>query len=134
MINNYKVGDFFEKDFYIDYETGKQFAAVSTDCNPIHIDEEVASKSRFGKRIAHGMLIGSYISAILGNDFPGNGTVYMKQDLTFRAPVYYESTVKVRVEISEIIPEKNRFILTTQAFDEAGKLLVDGHAMVLKED
>ncbi len=130
----YRVGDKYEKKYIIQEADGMAYAEVSGDYNPIHLDEETASKTRFGRKIAHGMLVGGYISSIIGNDFPGNGSVYMSQNLSFRAPVFYGEAIKIIVEISEIIKEKNRIILSTKCLDSHDKLLVDGTAMVYKED
>jgi 3-hydroxybutyryl-CoA dehydratase len=89
------------------------FAAVSGDKNPIHLDEAYASATRFGTRIAHGMLSASYLSAVLGTRLPGPGAVYMSQSLFFRAPVKIGDTVTVRVEVIELFPEKSRVKLKT---------------------
>lgn len=128
-----KVGDFFERKYIPTLEDGIRFADVSTDKNPIHTDEEAAAQTRFKKPIAHGMLAGGYISAILGNDFPGPGTVYLSQNLQFRRPVFYDEPIWVYVEVVEIIPEKNRVKLITNCYDKDRNILVLGEALVLVE-
>lgn len=133
MEKKFKAGDFYEKEYLITEDIGKQFADVSGDYNPIHLEEEIASKTRFGRKIVHGMLIGSYISGIIGNEFPGNGSVYLKQDLSFRRPVYYNSKVKIRIEVAEVNIEKKRLTLSTQCFDSEENMLVDGKALILFE-
>ncbi len=106
------------------------YAAVSMDMNPIHLDEEIAAQSRFGGRIAHGMLSAGLISAVLGNHLPGPGTVYMGQSLTFRAPVKIGSTVRAMVEIIDLNPAKKRATLrTTCTVKET--VVIDGEASVL---
>jgi len=106
------------------------FAAVSMDMNPIHLNEEIASQSRFGGRIAHGMLSAGLISAVLGNHLPGPGTIYMGQSLTFRAPVKIGSTVRATVEIIDLNPAKKRATLrTTCRVKET--VVIDGEASVL---
>ncbi len=75
------------------------FAAVSTDTNPVHLNAEVAAASQFGERIAHGMLSAGLISAVLGTQLPGHGTIYMGQTLRFRAPVKIGDTVTATVEV-----------------------------------
>lgn len=131
---NYRIGDKFTKEFVIKLDDGIRFAEISGDNNPIHLDEQVAKNTRFGKRIVHGMLIGSYFSSIIGNDFPGNGSIYMEQDLKFLSPIYYDEMISLEVEIVDIIIEKKRIILSTKCLDSNQRLLVDGKAMVFKED
>ena len=89
------------------------FAGVSTDINPVHLDEEAAKKGIFGKRVAHGILVSGLISAVLGNKLPGPGSIYMGQELKFLAPVFIGDTVTATVEIVELIPEKSRIKLNT---------------------
>ena len=130
----YKIGDKIEKEYVISYDEGERFADISGDYNPIHIDEHVANKTRFKKRIVHGMLIGSYFSAIIGNEFPGKGSIYMNQNLIFKAPVFYDETIRIVVEIIDIIEEKKRLTLSTKCYGSGDKILVDGSAMIYKEE
>ncbi len=127
------VGQFYEKNVKVSEETGVEFARISEDYNPIHLDKEVALKSRFGKKIVHGMLIGSYFSGIIGNKFPGAGSVYISQEIFFKRPVYYDSEVVIRVEVSDIDLKRKRVGLKTQCFDENKNMLVDGNAKILFE-
>ena len=79
------------------------FAAVSLDTNPVHLNDEAARKSVFGERIAHGMLSAGLISAVLGTQLPGPGTLYMRQSLRFAAPVKIGATVIATVEVTALI-------------------------------
>lgn len=106
------------------------FAGVTGDFNPAHINEEYAKGTFFKKRIAHGMLSVGFISNVLGTRLPGPGAVYMKQELTFLAPVYIGDTITARVEVTEIIPEKNRVILRTTCENQEGKIVIDGNAVM----
>lgn len=125
-------GQYYEKNFVITADMGRAFAEISQDYNPIHLDEKAAAESRFGQRIVHGMLIGSYFSGIIGNQFPGPGSVYISQDISFKAPVYYDTEVTIRVEVMSVNPEKKHVLLkTTCTCGE--KLLVDGQARILFE-
>lgn len=108
----------------------RAFAAVSGDCNPIHLDENYASKTRFQKRIAHGILGASYISAILGTKLPGPGCIYMSQTLNFRAPVYIGNTVVTKVRVTETVPEKKRVIFSCECSVD-GKPVLEGQAVLL---
>jgi 3-hydroxybutyryl-CoA dehydratase len=106
------------------------YAAVSLDTNPIHFDEEAARRSRFGNRIAHGMLSAGLISALLGTRLPGPGTIYLKQSLTFRAPVRIGDTVQATVEITDLNLPKKRATLRTRCMVKE-ELVIDGEACVL---
>ncbi len=113
-----------ESDVYL-------FAGITGDTNPAHIDELYANSTKFGKRIAHGLLVSSFISTVLGTKLPGPGTIYISQSLTFKAPVYIGDTIEAKVTVKEIIKEKNRVILTTEIYNQKQELVVIGEAMVL---
>lgn len=106
------------------------FAEVSEDRNPIHLDEAAGKASIFGGRIAHGMLVGSLFSALLGERLPGQGTIYMGQSLKFLAPVPVGSEVIATVTVREIVTAKKRVILDCEA-TVGGKAVIKGEAMVL---
>ena len=106
------------------------YAAVSTDTNPVHINAEVAAASRFKERVAHGMLTAGLISAVLGNQLPGPGTIYTGQTLRFRGPVKIGDTVTATVEVTEINVAKQRATLKTTC-SVAGKAVIEGEATVL---
>ena len=107
------------------------FSGISTDINPVHINEEAAKNGMFGKRIAHGILVSGLISAVLANKVPGPGTIYMGQDLKFTAPVYIGDTITAECEIIELIPEKKRIRLKTTCVNQDGKVVIDGSALVM---
>jgi 3-hydroxybutyryl-CoA dehydratase len=106
------------------------FALVSGDHNPIHLDAEYAEKSLFGKRIAHGFLIGSLISAVLGNDMPGPGSIYLGQTLKFLAPIHIGDTVTVIVKVVAIREDKRIITLHTDCTNQHGTLVLSGEATV----
>ncbi|MBV8683206.1 MAG: MaoC family dehydratase [Caulobacteraceae bacterium] len=106
------------------------FAKVTGDENPIHLDEAYAAQTRFGGRVAHGMLTAGFISAVLGNDLPGRGAVYLSQTLRFRRPVRIGDEVVSRVEVTEINETRARVSLKTVCM-VAGEVVVDGEAVVL---
>ena len=124
------VGQSAEKEFLITEEIGRAFAKVSQDENPLHLQEDYAKKTAFGKRIAHGMLLGSYISAMLGMELPGEGTIYMKQELTFLKPVYYGDTIRVKIEVTKLEPEKKRAVLSTSCYNQKSEQVLAGNALV----
>lgn len=106
------------------------FAGITGDLNPAHIDEVAASASRFGGRIAHGMLSASFISTVLGTRLPGPGTIYLEQTLRFTAPVRIGDTVTARVEVAELLP-KRRVRLMTTVLNQDGLAVVEGEAVVM---
>lgn len=106
------------------------FAAVSGDTNPVHIDAEAAAASMFKERIAHGMLSASLISTVLGTRLPGPGTIYLAQNLKFRAPVTIGQTVTATVEVTALDAARKRATLSTVC-TVAGKTVVDGEATVM---
>jgi 3-hydroxybutyryl-CoA dehydratase len=105
------------------------FAAVSLDTNPVHLNEEAAKASIFGTRIAHGMLSAGLISAVLGTQLPGPGTLYMSQQLRFRAPVKIGDTVTAIVEVTALNAEKKRATLKTTCV-VGGEVVIEGEAYV----
>lgn len=113
-----------ETDIYL-------FAGITGDLNPAHINQVDAEKSMFKGRIAHGMLVSGFISAVLGMQLPGPGTIYMGQELKFLAPVRIGDTIKAEVEVIEIIAEKNRIKLKTSCYNQDGKIVIDGTATVM---
>jgi 3-hydroxybutyryl-CoA dehydratase len=106
------------------------FAALTGDDNPVHLDEAYAAATRFGGRIAHGMLIASYLSAVLGTRLPGPGAVYVSQSLAFRRPVRIGDDVTARVEVTAVDAARARVTLRTACL-VAGKTVIEGEAEVL---
>ncbi len=106
------------------------FAEVSTDRNPVHLDDEYANDTIFGGRIAHGMLTAGLISAVIGEQLPGHGTVYMGQTLKFLAPVRPGDLVKAQVTVIDIDHAKRRVTLDCVC-EIDGKPVLKGEAKVL---
>jgi 3-hydroxybutyryl-CoA dehydratase len=106
------------------------FARVSGDHNPLHMDEEYAKTTLFGGRIAHGALTASYISAVLGNDLPGPGAVFMELNLKFVRPVRIGDTVTSTAEVAEMIERGYRVRLIVKGEVE-GKIVMRGEATVM---
>ncbi len=108
----------------------EMFAEVSEDWNPIHLDEETGRNSVFGERIAHGMLSASLFSALIGEQLPGHGAVYLGQTLKFLAPVKIGDTVTARIAVSEINLARRRIGLACEAVVD-GNMVITGEATVL---
>ncbi|WP_297689598.1 MaoC family dehydratase [uncultured Anaerococcus sp.] len=107
------------------------YAGVTGDFNPAHINEAYAEKTFFKSRIAHGMLSSGFISAVLGTKLPGPGTIYLAQELKFTKPVYFGDTITATCTVEEIIKEKNRVILKTICTNQNGDTVIEGKATVL---
>lgn len=106
------------------------FSAVSGDNNAMHIDEEFASGTMFKGRIAHGMLSASVISAAIAGRLPGPGTIYLSQNLRFKAPVRPGDTVRAQIVVKEVFPEKRRVALETTCTVK-DKVVIEGDALVM---
>lgn len=110
------------------------FAAVSTDHNPAHLDEAFAANTRFEKPIAHGMLAASFISAMLGTQFPGPGTIYMGQTLKFLRPVYIGDTLDVVVTVTNFRADRAILTMDTTVSNQRGESVVSGECVCLVSD
>lgn len=128
-----KVGDKASMSKTVSEYDVYTFAGVTGDFNPVHINTEFAKQTMFKERIAHGMLSAGFISAVLGTTLPGANTIYMGQELSFKAPVKIGDTVTATVEIIELIEAKNRVICRTTVTNQDGVLVVDGKATMMKK-
>jgi 3-hydroxybutyryl-CoA dehydratase len=108
----------------------RAFAAVSGDDNPLHLDDAYAAASSFGGRVAHGMLIGAYVSALIAGRLPGPGSVYLRQTLRFRRPVRVGDEVTARVTISALDAATGHVTMRTLC-TVRGKTVVDGEAVIM---
>lgn len=130
-IHEMKIGDqasvtktVAETDVYL-------FAGITGDLNPAHIDEVSAGQSRFGGRIAHGVLGAGFISAVLGMKLPGPGTIYLGQELKFTRPVYIGDTITATCTVNEIKAEKNIVKLETVCTNQSGEVVITGMATAM---
>lgn len=111
-------------------EDVKAFARLSQDNNPVHLDKEYAENSVFHQRIVHGFLTGSLLSAIIGTQLPGNGSIYLGQTLNFRKPVYHDQLITATVTVMEIRKDKPIVKLSTICKNEQDEVVIDGEAIV----
>ena len=110
-----------------------QFAGLTGDFNPIHIDNEYAKETPFKERIAHGLLTGSFISTVIGMKLPGPNSIYLSQNFKFIAPVKIGDTVKATVEVVEKRDDKKIITLKTQVLNQRQEMVVDGEAVIMKK-
>ena len=128
---SFKVGDSAEITKTIEQEDIDAFARVTGDHNPVHVDEEFAKTTRFGKRIVHGMLTASLISAVLANKLPGEGSVYLGQTLQFVVPVFAGDEITARVTVKVIREDKPIVKLETVCVNQRDEVVIRGEATVL---
>lgn len=126
-----KIGDSFSRSREVTDELVRKFAEVSGDHNPIHLDEEFAKTTRFGRRIAHGMLSGAFISAVLGYELTERKIVYMSQTMKFTAPVYIGDTVTTTSTVKSIREDKNIVTMETVCTNQNGETVVTGEAVLM---
>ena len=129
-IDELKIGDSAEFTKTVSEADIYLYAGITGDFNPAHINEAYARETFFKTRIAHGMLSAGFISAVIGTKLPGTGTIYMKQDLSFLAPVRIGDTITARVEVIDVLAEKNRVTLKTTCVNQEGVQVLDGEAVV----
>lgn len=126
------LGASFEIEFSFTQEQVNEFCNISGDFNPLHWDEDFAATTPFKKPIIHGALIASVFSKVMGMDFPGSGSVYLKQVSEFKRPLYVGQTYRTFFQVASINELKHTAEITTQVFElERGKLMVDGIASVM---
>ncbi len=130
-VDELKVGDSAQITKIITEEMVNDFARVIGDFNPVHLDQSYAEKTPFKGRIAHGALSIGLLSQVLGNILPGPGTIYLSHEIKFLAPVRMGDTLTIRVEVVELIPEKNRAKFRTTCTNQEGTMVVDGFAWAM---
>ncbi len=128
---NINIGDTFSTTREVTDELIRAFAELSGDFNPVHVDEEFAKQTRFGRRIAHGMLSGAFISAVLGNEFKERQIVYLSQTMRFTAPTFIGDTITTTATVKGIRAEKGIVTLETVCTKQTGEVTLTGESMVM---
>jgi 3-hydroxybutyryl-CoA dehydratase len=129
-IDELKINDFAEFTKTVSESDIYLYAGVTGDLNPAHINEVYAQQTFFKTRIAHGMLVAGFISTVLGTRLPGPGTVFVRQELNFLAPVRIGDTITTRAQVSEILAEKKQVRLKVSCTNQDGKVVLDGESLV----
>ncbi len=128
---SYLIGEQAKLSKQMCEEDVNRFADISGDYNPLHVNRDIAQKSVFGRKIVHGMLVGSLLSAVIGMELPGPGTIYLEQSLKFLNPTFIGDTLTAIVEIVSILNENKGILkLKTQIINQNDELVVDGYAIV----
>ena len=128
-----RIGMFEEVGKTITEADVVNYAGLSLDINPIHLNNEYAKNSIFKERIVHGMLTSGLISAVLGTKLPGEGSIYLSQTLKFISPVKIGDTITAKAEIIDINPEKKIITIKTTGINQNKNIVIDGEAKVLKK-
>lgn len=128
------IGQFAEHSKTVTETDVVLYAGITGDFNPMHVNQTYAEKTRFGGRIAHGMLTAGFISAVLGMKLPGEGSIYMSQSLRFMKPVRIGDTITARIEVIELFPDKRRVRLATSCRNQSDEVVLDGEALVLMQE
>lgn len=126
-----KIGDFFSTKRKVTDELIRKFAELSGDFNPIHLDEEFAGSTRFGRRIAHGMLSGAFISSVLGYEFKERKIVYLSQTMKFIVPVFIDDVITTTATVTKIREDKPIVTLETTCKNQNGETTLKGEAAVM---
>ena len=126
-----KIGDSASMKRVFSAEVIDSYTELSMDSNPIHTDDTVAEKSILKKRVSHGMLVASLISAVLGTRLPGPGSIYKSQELKFRAPVFIGDTIEATVTVIDYDEDNNVCVLSTVCRNQDNVVVIDGMAELL---
>lgn len=126
-----KLGETFVENIRFTQERVNQFAECTGDNNPIHLDKEYAEKTPFKKPIVHGFFAGSVFSKVFGTQWPGEGTIYMFQEMAFLAPIFVEEDYIAKFEVIEVNEEKHRGLIKTTLETKDGKITIRGQAKLM---
>lgn len=130
MTTSLKVGDSARMTKRFTDKDVRDFAKLSEDQNPLHLDEEYARTTPFGGRIVHGILVSSMFSALLASQLPGQGTIYLQQTLSFKKPVYLGQEIAASVQVITIREDKPIVTLRTICTNEKNEIVIEGEAVV----
>jgi len=126
-----KLGQTVQFEIKIDEITLNDFAKLSGDYNPLHMDDDYAKSTKFGKRVCHGMLLASYLSRLVGMYLPGKNALYFSQTLNFRLPCFIGDQIVIKGEVIEKHETTKIITLKTTMVNQTGQCLIDGLAKVL---
>jgi alkylation response protein AidB-like acyl-CoA dehydrogenase/acyl dehydratase/putative sterol carrier protein len=130
-LDEIKVGDKAESSMIVSDEHIQLYAQMSGDYNALHMDDDYAATTMFGKRIAHGPIGGALVARVIGTQLPGLGTLAFNMKVSFKAPVYPGDEIRAVVEVTEKVPDSNLCRLTFDVFNEDGVVVMDGYANVM---
>ena len=130
-----KIGDTYSSKFVISQEQVSDFAKLSGDDNPIHLDAHYAATTPFKQTIVHGIFSASVFSKVIGTEFPGYGSIYLGQNLEFKRPIYPGKEYEARFEILETREGKHTAKISTQVYElDRGKIVIDGWSEMMHKE
>lgn len=127
------VGTSFSTSVVAEEQTIQEIARLSGDMNPIHLDEEYARQTVFGRRIAHALFCQNIISMIIGNHLPGWGAILLSQNFRYRKPVYIGDTIETTVTVKEVL-SPNKYVLNTVCKNQENEIVLDGESVIKWDD
>lgn len=130
-IDQITVGDTAFQTVEIVAENVETFGRITNDLNPVHFDADYAATTMFKKRIAHGMYVGSLFSRVFGMDLPGEGSIYVHQNLQFKRPVYFGDKITATVTVTDINKDRNRVFFDCVATNDQGVVVIKGTAEMM---
>jgi acyl dehydratase len=130
----FQLNEVYTHTFQFSQEEVNQFAKVTGDNNPVHTDAAYAAKSMFKRPIMHGMLSASLFSKVFGTLFPGEGTIYLKQSLSFLKPMYVDTAYEAVFTVKEVFKDKNRAVVETLIKNPDGLVCTSGEATIMNVD
>jgi acyl dehydratase len=129
-----ELNQVYTHEFKFSQDDVNRFAEVTGDKNPVHLDADYAAKTMFKRPIMHGMLSASLFSKVFGTLFPGEGTIYLKQSLSFLKPMYVDTVYEAVFTVKELVKDRNRAVVETLIRDAEGKVCTTGEATILNVD
>ncbi len=126
-----KVGDSASITKSFNDEDVRKFAEISGDKNPVHLDDDYAAQTQFKQRLVHGILAAGLISAVLGTELPGEGSIYLSQSINFRAPVFIGDTVTATATVIKVREGKPIITLETVCKNQDDVVVIEGEAVLL---
>ena len=129
-IEDYYIGQSASLTKQFNSDEVRAFAELTLDKNPIHLDEGYAEHTSFGKRLVHGFLVGSLISAVFGTKLPGEGAIYLHQEMNFRKPVHHDDVITATVTVTDIRKDKSLLYFDTKCENDRGEMVIDGTAIL----
>lgn len=126
----YRIGDCYSEKVDVTDFLVREIARISGDINPVHLNDEYAAQTIFGKRIAHGLFCLNHISKLIGNHLPGNGSILINQTFSYKKPVYIGDEIETTIKIVNIHEEKRIYTLETNCMNQDGEIILSGESKV----
>lgn len=130
-VDRIEVGQTYQKRLTVTEAMINDFARATGDTNSVHLDEEYAKQTFFGRRVAHGMLTGGIIGGVFGTEFPGIGTIYLSQEMKFLKPVFIDDELIIDLAVEAVDLRRNRVTMSTEVTNHRSEAVLTGRAVVM---